>query len=267
MKKMIFEILKQLGLFLLAQVPILIVFVLLNLIFGVISDFFINVLSMLGLFSFYYVYSKWKKLPLTFLKYNKEIKIKKRVKEVIVMFGIDELVIIILSLTLGKLVNLNSNLEITDYDFISLIANLFAIGLLGPVVEEFIFRGVILKRLGDNSYLRSILVVSIVFGIIHFNLLASLSAFTISIMTCFVCVYTKDIWTGVALHVLVNIFNVLCSYLNAWSINEYFTDVILILSIIYSGYYLWRNHSAIKSQLHALFNLNESDEQTPYSVS
>ena len=254
MKKIIFEILKNLGLFFLAQIPILIVCILLDLVFGNISDFILNVLSTLGLFGFYYIYSKRKKLSFSFLNYNKEIKINDRAKVVIAMFGIDELVIIILSLTLDQLVNLESNLVIVDYDFISLLSNLFLIGLLAPFVEEFVFRGVILKKLGDNDHLRSILVVSIVFGVIHFNLLASISAFTISMMMCFVCLYTKDIWTGVALHALVNVFNVICAYLDAWSINEYFTDVILIFSIIYSGYYLWRNHSTIKSQIHTLFS-------------
>ena len=267
MKKIIFEALKQLCLFFLAQIPILIVFVSLDLIFSDISDFYLNILSMLGLFGFYYFYSKHKKFSFSFLKYNKEIKIKKRMKEVIVMFGIVELMVIILSLTLGRLINLESNLVIVDYSFISLLSNLFIIGLLGPFVEEFVFRGVILNHLKSNDYWRSILVVSIVFGIIHFNLLASISAFTLSMMMCFVCLYTKDIWTGVALHVLVNIFNVLCAYLDAWSINEYFTDVILISSIIYSGYYLWRNRLVIKTQIQALFNPDESVEQLPSQLS
>lgn len=75
-----------------------------------------------------------------------------------------------------------------------------AIGLIPALVEEFMFRGVLLRgyeRLGSTV---SIILTGLLFGLIHLNLLSLPSLILLGIMISYVVYRTNSIWAGVIYH-------------------------------------------------------------------
>ena len=88
---------------------------------------------------------------------------------------------------------------------------------IGPIIEEVIFRGIILEGLLNNkniSKLRAILYSSILFAVIHINISQILTALIIGVI-CSIS-YTKDrnILSAIILHMIANISITLASYIH-----------------------------------------------------
>ncbi|MCR5303035.1 MAG: CPBP family intramembrane metalloprotease [Lachnospiraceae bacterium] len=82
----------------------------------------------------------------------------------------------------------------------------FLIGVLGPAVEEFVFRGVILQ-----SYLRDrpgrfgpVFLSSLLFGLVHMNLNQALYAFFVGIALGMLCMITGSLIYPMVCHMLFN---------------------------------------------------------------
>ncbi|KGM96578.1 CAAX protease [Clostridium novyi A str. 4552] len=100
-----------------------------------------------------------------------------------------------------KLIENSGTIYDTVYEFILVV-------ILAPIVEELIFRGVILNRLKIRWGVGpAIILSSIFFGILHMNL-AVIGAFLFGVMMCVVYMKTKNIFITMYIH-CVN--NLLCS--------------------------------------------------------
>ncbi len=83
----------------------------------------------------------------------------------------------------------------------SFIITLVAIGLIVPVVEEIMLRGIILNRLREELPLTAALLLqALIFGLIHMNVLQGGYAFVGGILMGVVYVWTKSLWAPIALH-------------------------------------------------------------------
>ena len=103
---------------------------------------------------------------------------------------------------------IDSLLTETDY-FISIVI----VGILGPIIEEMIFRKLLIDRLFPYGEKIAILFPSLIFGLIHGNLYQFFYAFLIGMALSYIYVKTgKAIYT-IVIHCFINLFfGVFASY-------------------------------------------------------
>lgn len=76
---------------------------------------------------------------------------------------------------------------------------------LAPLFEELVFRGIILNDIKRrHNTLVAVIVSSVIFGLIHFNIVQSISATLMGAILAYVFLATKSIWAVVLLHFLQN---------------------------------------------------------------
>jgi len=92
------------------------------------------------------------------------------------------------------------------FDNINPIILVFAGAFIGPVCEEIIFRGVILKEfLKSYNAQKAIFYSAIIFGVIHMIPLQVIGAFFAGLVLGYVYFKTKSLWLPVIMHVLHNL--------------------------------------------------------------
>lgn len=89
------------------------------------------------------------------------------------------------------------------------LATAIYVGVLGPLIEEYIFRGLLLNRLRPFGEKTAILFSGIMFGMMHGNLAQMLYATAIGIIFGYVAVKTGRLLYNSILHVMVNSYSVL----------------------------------------------------------
>ncbi|NMM65018.1 CPBP family intramembrane metalloprotease [Clostridium sp. P21] len=101
----------------------------------------------------------------------------------------------------GLLEELNKNDLNSLY---SIIINGIAASFIAPIVEEFVFRGVILNRLKMKIGIkRSVIISSILFGMIHYEL-GILSAIIFGICMSLIYLRTRNIFATIGIHIINN---------------------------------------------------------------
>lgn len=96
-------------------------------------------------------------------------------------------------------------------------------GILGPVSEEFVFRGIIYNGLKEKStrYITSAIISGLFFGLMHMNLNQFCYAFFLGIIFALVNECFESIWPSCICHMVINIQNVVMMYrLNDESVSE-----------------------------------------------
>lgn len=131
-------------------------------------------------------------------------------------------------LSIGSLIPLELLMEQTGIElpkhfqetFRSLMGNdlgFFAIGIVGPIAEEIVFRGAILRRMLDLSGWKgrwtAIVCSAMLFGLVHLNLVQGLNAFLVGLLLGWMYVRTRSIVPGVAFHIVNNCAAVIFSRL------------------------------------------------------
>ena len=80
-----------------------------------------------------------------------------------------------------------------------------ALVVVGPILEEVIYRGLIYGKLRKNhSLVTSILIVSILFGFLHGQWNVGVDVFALSVVACLMRETTGTIYAGIILHILKN---------------------------------------------------------------
>lgn len=102
--------------------------------------------------------------------------------------------------------------------------------LLGPFMEEWMFRGVLLKRARLFGDWTAVVFTAVMFGLMHGNLSQFLYATAIGLILGYVAVKTNGIRYTVWIHILVNFYNTVTVVVEEWLI----TIDPMILPLIYS---------------------------------
>jgi Predicted metal-dependent membrane protease len=90
------------------------------------------------------------------------------------------------------------------------------VAVLPPVLEEILFRGIIMRGLEKYGKLFALLVSSILFGIVHMELTIAVFA-TICGMVCgFLYMKTRNIWVPIAVHFFNNLLGVTSTFFFEW---------------------------------------------------
>ena len=176
-------------------------------------------------------------IPLLYKDYKK-YKIKQN--------KINYLTVIILGIILSLIYNvfayyLNFLLNTSLFDNNSnLIVTLISTGLIGPIIEELMFRGIIYNELKNKySNMKAILITTIFFAVIHFNIIQIIYTFALGFILIFVYEKYKNIKAAIALHMASNITTTLFLPIlikNIFLINYSIFLISLILLIIIKKY-------------------------------
>jgi membrane protease YdiL (CAAX protease family) len=87
-------------------------------------------------------------------------------------------------------------------------AGYLTLGIAAPILEELIFRGVILKKfLEKYNPTKAIILSSVIFGIAHLNPWQFVAAFSNGIAIGWIYWKTKSIWPGIFIHFINNSFS------------------------------------------------------------
>jgi len=81
----------------------------------------------------------------------------------------------------------------------------FTLVIVAPVAEEILFRGYLLGKL--RKYIpvwASILVTSLLFGLVHFSWNVGVDVFALSIILCLLRIQTGRLWPSILLHMIKN---------------------------------------------------------------
>lgn len=104
--------------------------------------------------------------------------------------------------------NVNSYIHFTslfDYTNEFFIYRLLSLCLIGPILEELLFRGIVYNKLKTTTTpLKAILLSSTIFALFHFNLMQMLYAFALSFMLIYVYEKYKTIKAPITMHILAN---------------------------------------------------------------
>lgn len=103
--------------------------------------------------------------------------------------------------------NFNYGSSATDPSYYS-IGNLFLqlllVGVLPALCEEFLHRGILLQGTKHIGFKKSILISSLLFALLHFNIEQVSYAFVIGLILGFVSVVAKNIWPAIIIHFVNN---------------------------------------------------------------
>jgi len=106
--------------------------------------------------------------------------------------------------------------------------------ILAPIVEEIMFRGLILNNLlSKRNVWYSIILSALLFGLIHMNLLQGTNAFILGIALAIVFVKTRNIYACMLGHFLNNFISIIGSYTNFPSITYDIINIVILIISIY----------------------------------
>lgn len=124
--------------------------------------------------------------------------------------------------------------------------------ILGPIFEEFFHRGVILNGLLKKySVKKSILLSSLIFGVIHLNLPQMLNAFLFGILLGYIYIKTKSLYSCIFAHIIANTSGSAIDYLQSNTSVLFSNIFMLVLGFILLGCFiiLYRKNQMIKEDI------------------
>ena len=128
---------------------------------------------------------------------------------------------VLLLILLGVLLNCSYNLIMSSingfYHFtdaynavkIDFMTSIIATGILGPILEEFLFRGLVYNKLKTfNKKMTAIVLTSIIFAIFHQSFIQILYTFCLSFVLIYSYEKFKTLKAPIIIHIASNIINV-----------------------------------------------------------
>ena len=117
----------------------------------------------------------------------------------------------------------------------NIILAILGVGIIGPIIEEIIFRGLIFNELKNIMPVSVVIIAQgILFGLCHFNLMQSIYAIFMGIMLGVVYAWIKNIWIPIFIHIVNNIFMILLGrYAGVTVIQFSISIIVIILCFLY----------------------------------
>ncbi|MCK5811271.1 MAG: CPBP family intramembrane metalloprotease [Clostridiales bacterium] len=97
-------------------------------------------------------------------------------------------------------------------DVPSLLLSIIVIGLFAAICEEILFRGALWSSVEKIGLRKSMILISLVFTLFHFNFEKIAGVFVLSIVICYIVYRTNSIFAGILAHFTNNATAVLFSY-------------------------------------------------------
>ena len=113
------------------------------------------------------------------------------------------------------------------------VIDIISVAFLIPIIEEVIFRGLVYKRLKQITHkYTATLVVSLMFGVYHMNLVQGIYAFLLGLILIFVYEKYNSIIAPIIMHIVANATSLFLAYTNINDIiNRNFNAYIIIMML------------------------------------
>lgn len=158
-------------------------------------------------------------LPIMYFNfYKNQLKDMYEGKNKKIVFLVTVPVILLLSISLNNILLMSPLQDIsagykeaTDNFYGSILAvEIIGSGILTPILEELVFRGIIYGRLRRMmGVFSSVILSSLLFAMIHLNIVQFPYAFLIGIVLAVFVELSKSVWCSILGHVVANIFAIL----------------------------------------------------------
>lgn len=113
-----------------------------------------------------------------------------------------------------------------------IVLQILAIGIVGPILEEVIFRGLIFHQLRKNvPLIYAVIIQSVLFGISHLNIIQGTYAFLIGILLTLSFVWSRSLLLPIVMHMGMNLSGIFMSEYGDY-IDNTTTFAILVFSIL-----------------------------------
>lgn len=149
--------------------------------------------------------------------YNLNCSVKELSKYFVLMTGLSMLAILFIGIV-SAVFTMITNLDIPQadftFDFSSLSGWLFLfyVCLIGPIFEEVLFRGVILRTLNRYNRYFAIIASALIFGLFHLYLEQGAHAFVLGLVLAYVSLKTDSLMTCILLHIFHNTITTFSSF-------------------------------------------------------
>ncbi len=110
----------------------------------------------------------------------------------------------------------------TDYSVLSFVVAIFTTAIMPAVCEEFLHRGILLQGVKHIGFNKAIVISSLLFALIHFNIMQTGFAFVVGLLLGFVSVVAKNIWPAIIMHFMNNFLSTYFAYakVNNWPLGD-----------------------------------------------
>lgn len=102
---------------------------------------------------------------------------------------------------------------VPTYDQMEFLPSLLVAGILCPILEEVLFRGVLLPRLLPYGRLFAVVASSLMFGLFHGTFFQMLYAFGLGMVFAYITIRTGSLVYATLMHIFYNSFNTVCGFL------------------------------------------------------
>lgn len=127
------------------------------------------------------------------------------------------------------------------------LLELLTVGILGPVCEELIFRGLMFQRLcGYVKPVIAVVVSALMFGVYHGNIVQGVYAFVLGTVMALCYLRFQTLWAPIVIHVVANITSVCITEISIIGEALEKTNVLIVATIITTIVWLLGNWFLLK---------------------
>jgi membrane protease YdiL (CAAX protease family) len=110
-----------------------------------------------------------------------------------------------------------------DWGITSFLLNVLLVAVLPAICEEFLHRGLLLQGTKHIGFTKSIIISSVLFGLIHFNIAQVSYAIVLGLVLGFASVVAKNLWVPIIMHFVNNFIAVYLDFAeaNGWLLGDY----------------------------------------------
>ncbi|MBD7913542.1 CPBP family intramembrane metalloprotease [Clostridium sp. Sa3CUN1] len=114
----------------------------------------------------------------------------------------------------------------------SIILSIITVGIVAPIAEEFLFRGVVYNTLNRKISVRwTIIIQAILFGVFHGNLIQGSYATLLGVIFGYVTYKTKSLWPAIIMHMTNNLVATMAPYI----LGNYFGNILIYIAFTLVG--------------------------------
>ena len=100
----------------------------------------------------------------------------------------------------------------SSFEWQEFIVNFLGVAILAPIIEEFVFRGVIMSRLAKHGNGFAVVVSGLIFGLAHSDVVSVVFATIVGLAFGWIYLKTGNLWVTIFVHFLNNALAVLQEY-------------------------------------------------------
>ena len=113
--------------------------------------------------------------------------------------------------------------SVPSYSLTSFFVNVFLVAILPAICEEFLHRGILLQGTKHIGFKKAIIISSVCFGLIHFNISQVSYAIVLGLVLGFASVVAKNLWVPIIMHFTNNFIAIYLEFaeVNGWLFGNY----------------------------------------------